>query len=501
VSKRGYALAMPVVALAVALLVGGSAAFGQQADLSQKVKELESLVKAQQQQIATLQQQLQQVQAGSLEQMRVEEIKKVMQELMGQAEFREKLLEGALNAGYKDGFFIKSGDDFMLKINGRVQMRYTFYNKQSRNLDTGSALLGQITDDRSGVEIERLRLTFSGYMIEPNLTYLIELQGGTDVADGAGGHDARIRYAWINYKFNEMAQVKIGLFKLPFGRQETTSSKYLMLVDRSLANEMFNLDRSPGIMLHGALCDGTVEYAAALSNGFRNADSAFDNPDATNALDQNPAITARVVWHALYDELGEDFIDESDLAYHKKPVLDVGLSFAYVDDNGDAAGLVLPYSIPDALRVWPTGYGLVGSTNGLNITQFGADAAFKYMGFACQAEWFVRMIDVSWNLAPWLLATGSDDTVHQQGAYVQAGYFIVPEKLEVVARLGGVWDIDEDSTWEYAGGVNYYLKGHNLKLQADVTKITELPVTSRNANFINQNDDILMWRIQLQAAF
>jgi len=497
VRRWGHALTTVVVALAAVLLIGPPAAFGQQGDLAAQVQQLQAQVK-------TLQAQLEKVQAGSVDQMRVEEIKKVMQELLGQPEFREKLLEGALNAGYKDGFFIRSGDDFLLKINGRIQLRYSFYNKQSRNWDRGQILgaFGTITPDRSGLEIERLRLTFSGYMIEPNLTYLIELQGGTDTTDINGGHNARFRYAWINYKFNDYLQVKAGLFKLPFGRQETTNSKYLMLVDRSLANEMFNLDRSPAVMVHGACSDGVIEYAAAISNGLRNPDSAFDNVDTFNALDQNPAVTARVVWHVLYDQLGKDFVDESDLAYHKKPALDVGLSFAYVDDNGDAVSVPLPFSIPDAIRTFTGGYNLVPNANGLNLTQFGADAAFKYMGLAVQGEWFVRMVDVSWNGAPWLLlGPGRDDTIHQQGAYVQAGYFIVPEKLEAVCRLGGVWDMEDDSTWEYAGGVNYYIKGHDLKIQADVTKITELPVRSTSANFLNQNDDLLLWRLQLQAAF
>ncbi len=82
------------------------------------------------------------------------------------------------------------------------------------------------------------------------------------------------------------------------------------------------------------------------------------------------------------------------------------------------------------------------------------------------------------------------------------GYMIpgFDNKLEVVGRLGGIWDNDGDDCWEFGGGVNYYIKGHNLKLQADVTRVSEVPVSSSSPNF-ELNDEITMIRVQLQAAF
>ena len=55
--------------------------------------------------------------------------------------------------------------------------------------------------------------------------------------------------------------------------------------------------------------------------------------------------------------------------------------------------------------------------------------------------------------------------------------------------------------WEYAGGVNYYLQGQNCKLTVDVTKINELAVQSVMANYIDLNDDLTMFRVQLQVMF
>ena len=197
-NRRGYALA----ALAVMMLAaGGSVAFGQESAVSaDRMNQLESMVKAQQEQIAGLQQQLASQQAGGVEQMRVEEIKRVVQELFRDPAFRDQL---PLNAGYDGGFFIRSGQDFMLRINGAMQARYVFdCISNDRNRDHNSTVFGKdVGNDRSGMEFNRLMLSFSGYAWDPNFTYLIELR-----ADDS--ESVNVHYAWMDYKFVDAAQVR-----------------------------------------------------------------------------------------------------------------------------------------------------------------------------------------------------------------------------------------------------------------------------------------------------
>ena len=89
---------------------------------------------------------------------------------------------------------------------------------------------------------------------------------------------------------------------------------------------------------------------------------------------------------------------------------------------------------------------------------------------------------------------------------MQAGYFLpipgLEKKLEAVARVGGISVNTEGSegTWIYSGGLNYYFEGNRVKLQTDVTKITEVPI-SAGGWLGNVNDDALIWRVQLQVAF
>jgi hypothetical protein len=106
----------------------------------------------------------------------------------------------------------------------------------------------------------------------------------------------------------------------------------------------------------------------------------------------------------------------------------------------------------------------------------------------------------------WLL-TNDDSTTVMHGAYAQAGYFLpipgLEDKLELVARVGGISvnTAHQEGSWEYAGGLNYYLEGNRVKLQTDFTKIYEAPISSGYQSLANVNDDALIWRVQLQVAF
>ena len=475
---------------------GLALALADQELVKDRIDRLEALVQQQDQQIRELRSQVQQTNA-SMDEARVEQIKGLVREVIADSEFRESLFPDQVQVGYDGGFYLRSADEqFLLKINAATQFRYTYYNDQSRNRSVAPR---RRFSDRSGFELERVYVGFSGHLFGPDLTYRILVESDTD-----SQHRWQNFLAWVDYRFADALHVKAGLLKPPFGLQELTSDLLQMFPDRSMANELFNLDRSVGVQVWGDVLDGKLTYKVAVTNGWNNEAARFGRSDPLREMDQNPAITARAVWHAM-GQLGPG---ESDVSYHEDPALDVALSFGYMDDNGDAGDPTITYAVADFFR---DGVGGFGSTTmeGTNVTQFGADAHFKYRGLAVTGEYWLRIVDVSNGninsrlVAPYFLRTGDNDTFHQQAAQMQAGYFIIPKKLEAIARVGAVWDIGPGSegVWEYAAGMNWYINGHGNKLQFDVTKINELPVASSAANYIDLNDDILMWRLQWQILF
>lgn len=412
-------------------------------------------------------------------------IRKLVSEILADGQFRVGLFPALVQAGYDKGFYIKSADErFLLKVGGYTRLRWTGQNRQSEN----PRVQGRRTqDDVNGFEIEDLRLGFSGHIHSPRLTYRIVANGDTDAA-----HDWTTYSAWIDYEFAEELSLCAGLEKLPFGRQENVSKSALQFVDRSVANELFNLDRSIGAAAHGRIA-GRLSYVLAVTNGYANPN---DSP-SREQTDTNLAYTARVVAHLL----GEPIKTESDLDFSKKPRLETGLSFAYHDDNGDDRTSA-SYAILDRIRA---GRGIGGHASadltGTDLLQLGADIAYRFRGLSLTAEYWLRSIDSDTRLSPWERLTGRRDAVHQQGGYVQAGYFVMPRKLEVAARLGGVWDYGGDNVWEVALGMNYFPWGsRTLVLQTDYTRIAEAPSSSSSANW-SRNDEIDMIRVQMVVRF
>ncbi|RMF81560.1 MAG: hypothetical protein D6744_07020 [Planctomycetota bacterium] len=187
----------------------------------------------------------------------------------------------------------------------------------------------------------------------------------------------------------------------------------------------------------------------------------------------------------------------------------MGFHYAFNEDDGDRRTTRIPFQFPRR----PSGVGGFGltTTNGLQLHQFGVEAALKYMGFSATGEYVVRILDVRGaSGAPFshlFLVTGEDSTVAQHGAYVQVGYFLpipgLERQVELVGRVGGISVNTEGSegTWEYGGGLNYYIHGNNVKLQTDVVKVSEVPITSGSHSLANVNDDALVFRVQLQTSF
>ena len=469
----------------------------------QSVARLETLLDQQQARIETLQERLTSSRGQDQDAARVEAMKQQIREVLSEQEFRESLMPSMLQAGYDDGFFIKSSDDkFLLSIYGRIQVRWTHYEAQKRNHYLTPR---RHRNDRTGFDMERYRIGFCGHAYTEDLTYCMELE-----ADNADGYGFVVGDAWVNYRFSDAFNFQTGFFKLASTRAQMTSDANLQFVDRPMVDAVFGLGYGVGARFWGSFFDGTLDYYLDVVNSVTNGEGAGLGRTITTdpaELDNNPALLFRTVWHALGED--EDFSSQADLNNNAAPALDLGFHYAFNEDEYDANTTMIPYPLPRR-TLGQGGYGLT-NTNGCQINQFGFDTAFKYMGFSATGEYILRMVDPRRAgrrpYAPWWLATGQGDTTVQHGAYVQFGYFLpipgLEDKLEAVARFGGISALanGREATWEYTGGLNYYLEGDKVKLQMDVTKIYEAPIQSTHYSLANVNDDALIFRLQLQVAF
>ena len=503
---RGCLFGLAFLGLMSTQTLAGDAESSAQNGTGDQIARLEKLLQSQQLEIESLEQRLVSTGAQDQDAARVEAMKQQIREVLSEQEFRESLMPSMLQAGYDKGFFIKSSDEkFMMKFNARVQFRWTHYNTSDNNRYLTPRLK---RNDRTGFDIQRLFLNFTGHAYTPDLTYVFHVY--TSEAQGYGFTPF---YAYVNYRFRDEFQVRAGRMRIMTTRAQTTSDDAQHFMDRPMTDAVFGSGLGIGVQFWGK-CNQRFEYYIQVLNALGGGGRTITTDQATptgTSMDSNPALVFRGVWHALGGDSepdGSAFKHLSDIEGQSSPALDIGFHYAFNEDEGDSATRI-PFPLPRR----PLGVGGFGltNTNGCQINQFGVDMAFKYMGFSATGEYILRMVDPRragrQPFSPWWLLTRQGDTVCQHGAYLSMGYFLpipgMEKKLEAVARVGGISTVanGQEGVWEYSGGLNYYLEGNKVKLQADVTRVYEAPISNSYSSLANVNDDAWVFRVQLQVAF
>ncbi len=53
------------------------------------------------------------------------------------------------------------------------------------------------------------------------------------------------------------------------------------------------------------------------------------------------------------------------------------------------------------------------------------------------------------------------------GYYANAGYYVIPQKLEIALQAGQIFrEGPDNNSNQFGGGINWYIIGNNMKLQA-----------------------------------
>ena len=345
---------------------------------------------------------------------------------------------------YDGGFYVKAKDDsFSLKVNGFGQFRYTFSSpekgKSNNNFDLA---LG--------------RLAFSGHAFDPKFSYFLQFEGSTF----GNNNNVTLLDWWGRYTFAPELYVQTGRGILWYSRQFITHPGTLLFLDLSEADLAFSLYRGIGGLVGGKM--GPVSYTAQITNSVR----ALDAGGQQN-FGRDMAVTGRLEWDIL-EPYG--YIESLPTAPPSAPQLSIGM-----------AGSLNPVDSASGFQnVMP----------GDRTTNATIDGGFRWQGLTVQAAGYFRYNNRRG-------AVGSNDW----GYYGQAGYFVVPEHWELAARVSGV-DFQQANnpstfykkTTEYMLGLNYYLYGHNLKVQLDYSFLNQDP-------FVGSNRSNNRVRLQTQLLF
>ena len=136
-----------------------------------------------------------------------------------------------LRVFYDQGFrFGTAGDAFSLRINGLLQVRYTY-------VDYDPAIRYN-QEDYSNFFVRRARLFFSGHAGSPRFSYFIHVQ--LEPSQGLNANDL-----WVEYRFSDLLRLGAGRNKISYGLEFMNSGSALGMVERSLMYGETDIDVGP----------------------------------------------------------------------------------------------------------------------------------------------------------------------------------------------------------------------------------------------------------------
>lgn len=360
--------------------------------------------------------------------------------------------EDPVNVGYDKGFFIKNNDDsFIFKINGRFQPQVYFTKV------TGS-------DSNWTFGIRRARLDFNATMVSDNIMN-ISLEHATK---SASFDYVNVTNAYAIHKFMPELSVTAGMVGLPLDIIGWRSSNGYQLPEAPITNsqtdgsaaQMTPLRTSFGVPNGlGMTLDGTFSkklyYRVSVINGAAEAThtvsatgvvtKAAGGQESNYELNFNKRVSAGA--RLAYDIFENAGSFENDIPYSEKARWTISIGGTYQSKREDPNFVVMP----------TIGYLITGS----------AGTSFKYRGFSITAEAYGRKTKID-NPGS---ATFYSNTLDDMAYYVDSGYFVIPNKLEIAGRIAQIFrEGPHNNSYEIDGGINWFPTGKpNLKLMTAYT--------------------------------
>lgn len=314
------------------------------------------------------------------------------------------------------------------------------------------------------LQARRLRLRFGGTLVDPRLSFNIQLsftRGDQDWTDTQFPNI--IRDAMVFWNFTPDLQLGFGQTKLPGNRQRVISSADLQIPDRSIVNGAFNIDRDFGLQGFWRPINGSVIV------NLRGSVSSGDGRNQPAISGDGLAYTGRAELLPFGAFKGGGDYFEGDLLREATPKLSIGVT-AHRNANQTRTRGTLGTPL-FAQRTASVLY---------------ADAILKYRGFSLYTEFANRSADNPITVNP-------KDSTQKAAILVGHGYmaqlsYCFPSMVEVTGRYA-VTDADEALAGlrEYVKNENasltctYYLNRHRIKGNVELGMNRQTAYNSGNA--------------------
>lgn len=324
---------------------------------------------------------------------------------------------------------------FTTKINTLLQPRYTFTDRDSSS-ERGNS---------SAFDLNQVRIRVSGRALNKKFAYLLEVDM---LLDGVGQEERKpiLVDGFIIYKPVQNTEFLLGLFKIASTRQFSTHASVLQFPDRSAVSNNFTIGWKDGAQIRQHFFDKRLTLFAQAFNGFSDGEG-INLPGVDTKM-------AGVVGYR-YSVTGKmSPFHEGDVEWTEDLAVNIGTNYTYSESETNNLGTA-PTEVDEQI---------------INI-----DLNAKYKGLALHSEIFFTSVEDT--------ASAKLLDSDPYGFYLQGGYFLIPNTLELVAKFGYI-DCDDgtlpsddgflvrdcsdssvDELTEFGVGLNYFWWGHHLKGQ------------------------------------
>ena len=369
------------------------------------------------------------------------------------------------------GLFDLKGKDNSWSMNIGARMQFLGTSTWNSN---GSGL----SDQETSMLVRRARLKFSGFAFSPKLQYKIELGLSNRDISGASVYTSNApRYildAVLKWNFHENFVLWVGQTKLPGNRERVVSSANMQLVDRSLLNSRFNIDRDMGVQLrhHFNVSDNfIIKEAFSIAQG--------EGRNVTTGNLGGLQYTTRVELLPFGDFTSKGDYSGGDLKREEN------LKWAFAASYDLNNNAVKNRSNQGSYMTNDTGFYQT------NITTLFVDTMLKYKGFSFMGEYAFR--DAADPLAKNSDNSLTGDKVLTGNSLNLMSGYLFKNNWELSGRYTNVtYDqfLSKGAENQYTIGLSKYIAGHKLKVQSDVSYLDVVNKTNQ-----------LMYRLQVDIHF
>jgi len=342
---------------------------------------------------------------------------------------------------------------YSLTLRGQLQVQGVLYVGKEALYENGDPASNE------GVLIRRARIGVQG-RLPYDFRYDLTIEADSDLQRGSEGAGlagqflgAELLDAYLMWARWRMLRIGAGANKVPGAKGRMVTSRNLQLMERPLSVERMVVDRRPGLWI-----EGDLRWFSYIL-GFYNADKGLNFGNEGGGY-----MSAVRLEMTPLGPMGSANPDDLRAYRHlyRKVRLGVGTSFQYA--HGPA-------------------------TDRMTVS---GDAGLKWHGLSIMGE-----VIFNWEKPREQPTTPSalPETTKGLGVYGQAGYFILPGRLEAAVRfeymdpnlqIDSVWDV-----WALTGAINFHWTRNILAQLAFIHK-----QEVHNAQV--DNDALLL---QMQAAF